>query len=63
MSNKLLFINQVEAKTSKSRMTLRRWWEAGTFPKPTKIGRENAWLESTIDNWIDDVMVKAEQQT
>ncbi len=49
----LLFINDLERIIGKSRLTLRRWWERGHFPKPVKInGKTLAWNASVIEKWI-----------
>ena len=49
----LLFINDLERIIGKSRLTLRRWWEKGDFPKPVKInGKTLAWEASVIEDWI-----------
>ena len=55
MSNKkIIFIKEAERRTGKNRITLWRWWQENKFPKPFKVESQNAWLESTIDQWIDE---------
>ena len=52
---KLLFIKDVEQILGRNRLTLRRWWEANKFPKPTKLnGTVLAWRTDVIDQWIND---------
>ncbi len=55
MQEKFLRFPEVEDITGKSRPTIYRDIEAGTFPKPIKIGpRAVAWPSSVIQKWIDD---------
>lgn len=50
---KLLFIQDVEQIIGRNRLTLRRWWTAGKFPKPTKLnGTALAWKTEVIEQWI-----------
>ncbi len=32
----------------------------GEFPKPIKIGRNSFWLESTVNDWIDEKINQSE---
>lgn len=51
----LLYINDVEQITGRNRLTLRRWWEKGAFPKPTKLHSSVlAWHSKTIQQWINE---------
>lgn len=53
MQKQLLFINDVEKVIGRSRITLRRWWSNGKFPKPTKLnGTDLVWHADTINQWI-----------
>ncbi|HAT3868989.1 AlpA family phage regulatory protein [Legionella pneumophila serogroup 2] len=53
-TQQVLFINDVEAIIGKDRLTLRRWWMDGRFPKPVKLhGTTLAWHKDIIDNWIN----------
>ncbi|HBD7396270.1 helix-turn-helix transcriptional regulator [Legionella longbeachae] len=53
-TQQVLFINDVEAIIGKDRLTLRRWWMDGRFPKPVKLhGTTLAWHKDVIDNWIN----------
>ncbi len=55
IEQQLLFINEVEKITGCNRMTLRRWWTTGNFPKPVKLnGSVLAWHYDTIQGWIHD---------
>jgi len=53
MKQKLLFIQDVEQIIGRHRVTLRRWWNAGKFPTPTKLnGTALAWHSDSVDQWI-----------
>ena len=50
MSQKILFINDLEKIIGRNRLTLRRWWLKG---KPVKLnGTALAWHAETIHEWI-----------
>lgn len=50
----ILFITDLEKLLGRNRLTLRRWWTSGKFPKPIKLnGTTLAWHVETVDNWID----------
>ncbi len=45
----------VEATTGLSRSTIYHHMQAGTFPKPIKLGAKAVgWLESEVVAWIKD---------
>ncbi len=51
---KFYFIKDLENLIGRSRLTLRRWWTSGKFPKPFKLnGVTLAWDTATIDSWCD----------
>lgn len=53
-TQQILFINDVEVIIGKDRLTLRRWWMDGKFPKPVKLhGRTLAWHKDIIEEWIN----------
>ncbi|HRD71272.1 MAG TPA: AlpA family phage regulatory protein [Legionella sp.] len=53
LKQQLLFIQDVEQNIGRNRLTLRRWWSAGKFPKPTKLnGTALAWQTEVIEQWI-----------
>jgi len=39
-----------------TKVSLWRMVKAGRFPKPVKIGNENAWPEPEIDRYLEDLM-------
>lgn len=49
----LLSRQKVQSKTTLSRSSIYDMIARGEFPKPVKIsGRRVAWLESSVDAWI-----------
>lgn len=56
MTDKYLPWPQVrEIIGGKTRVTVWRWYKAGLFPKPHKIGPNSiAWLESEVKAWVAD---------
>ena len=53
--NQLVKRGAVEDQVALSRSTIYAKMQEGTFPKPLKIGsRAVAWLQSDIDNWIEE---------
>ena len=44
---------EVLKELSVSNSTLGRMVQAGSFPKPTKIGRSFRWNIQTVERWID----------
>ena len=56
MQEKKNFIRlpEVIRRTGLSKSTVYAWSIEGRFPKPRKVGRLNLWLETDIDQWIDD---------
>lgn len=63
MSKILLRLPKVMEKTGLKRATIYLHIKQNTFPKQFKIGqRAVAWLESDIDAWIDERLVKMEEE-
>lgn len=62
MSNKtkvVLKISKVMDRTAQSRSSIYLKISQGLFPKPIKLGKRSVgWLESDIDNWIDNLVEK-----
>ena len=56
VSQKILFIQDVEKMIGLHRLTLRRWWIQGKFPTPVKLNSLLAWRVETISQWIDQHM-------
>lgn len=49
----LLRLCEVLQRTGVSRSWVYRQVADGSFPKPVKLNRTSAWLESEIEDWID----------
>ena len=55
MSDTLLRLPDVMARTGLSRSTIYSWRDTGDFPMSINIGpRAVAWTKQSIDDWIDD---------
>lgn len=55
LKSEICFIKDVEKITGRNRITLRRWWEKNTFPKPTLINGRLAWKVDTIKAWLQSL--------
>ncbi|PJE14688.1 AlpA family phage regulatory protein [Legionella sp.] len=54
LSQRILFITDLEKIIGRNRLTLRRWWMEGKFPIPVKLnGTTLAWQTETINEWIN----------
>lgn len=63
MANKLLRLKKVQEATGKSRAGIYMDIAAGTFPKQIPIGdRQVAWIESEVQEWIDQRVQEARGQ-
>lgn len=49
----LMTFKAVAAATGISRTTMKRMTEAGTFPRPVRLGGKVAYVSSEIKAWID----------
>lgn len=57
LPQQILFITDLEKIIGRNRLTLRRWWTDGKFPKPVKLhGTTLAWSSETITHWIKNNM-------
>ncbi|HBI21279.1 MAG TPA: hypothetical protein DDY37_01605 [Legionella sp.] len=57
LSQQVLFITDLEKIIGRNRLTLRRWWMEGKFPKPVKLnGTTLAWHSNVIHNWINQTI-------
>ena len=55
MTQAILRRKQVETQTGLSRSTIYLRIKEGSFPKPISLGaRAVGWLESEIDEWLDN---------
>ena len=54
MSQIILRLPQVKARTGLSRSTIYRHMSEGSFPKPVSLGaRAIGWFESEISEWVN----------
>lgn len=47
------YIKDTEQVVGKPRVTLRRWWNDGKFPKPHMLNGRLAWRASVVHEWLD----------
>jgi prophage regulatory protein len=53
----ILFMGDIEQIIGVNRITLRRWWLTGKFPKPIKLnGSLLSWHFEVIQQWINQRM-------
>lgn len=58
-SYRLLRLSQILDKTGLKRSQIYSYMKSGDFPKSIKIGPSSvAWLESEVDEWINEKMKK-----
>ncbi|MEN9503052.1 MAG: hypothetical protein RI964_2337 [Pseudomonadota bacterium] len=54
----MLKIKQVSEMTSLAPASIRRMYQAGTFPAPLKLSeRRYGWRESDVQGWLDKLEV------
>ena len=50
----ILRMPDVVALVGVSRMTIIRWYQAGTFPRPVQLGvRSIGWHRDDVDHWLE----------
>ena len=61
---KILRRHQVEERTGLSRSTIYTRISENSFPRPVTLGGKRAvgWLESEIDNWIQELIAARHEQ-
>ncbi|MFI4957365.1 MAG: helix-turn-helix transcriptional regulator [Gammaproteobacteria bacterium] len=57
-TKKLIRRPKVEEDTGLSCSEIYRRMSNGTFPRPTKIGATSLWVESEVQNWINERIVE-----
>jgi prophage regulatory protein len=62
MSERLLRRPGVQDKVGIGRSALYELIKHDQFPSPIKIGRSSFWVESEVDNWIDQRIAEARGQ-
>jgi len=63
MSRNLIPFVMVSARAGLGRTSIYAGIAAGTFPAPVKIGKRSLWVESEIDQWIDDRIAERDMGT
>jgi len=64
MGPKILRRREVEALTGKSRSSLYRDMEAGTFPRPIKLSEKAVgWVESEVLAWMQARIAERDAET
>lgn len=57
VTQQLFFITDLEKIIGRNRLTIRRWWLGGKFPKPIKLhGSTLTWHAETINEWINQAV-------
>ena len=57
LTQQIFFITDLEKIIGRNRLTLRRWWLEGKFPKPIKLNDTTcAWHAAVIYEWIEKNM-------
>lgn len=54
---RLIRLPAVSDMVSLSRSSIYARVKAGTFPAPIKIGKASGWIETEIQEWIEDHIV------
>lgn len=63
MTNTLLRLPAVQARTGLSRSTIYLRISEKRFPSPVSLGgRAVAWIESDIDKWIEDRILQSQRE-
>ncbi len=64
MNMKLIRIKEVMNRTGLARSTAYKYINENNFPKPIKLGsRAVAWVESEIEDWINDIIHQRDSET
>ncbi|MAR56962.1 MAG: AlpA family transcriptional regulator [Rickettsiales bacterium] len=54
MTQRIIRLPEVKARTGLSRSTIYRYIDAGAFPRPVSLGaRAIGWFEGQVDEWIE----------
>jgi prophage regulatory protein len=56
----LLSLPRVLERVPVSRARLYQMVAAGKFPRQVKIGTRSLWIESEVDQWVDELAAKRE---
>lgn len=56
MTDKLLWMGDVEKLTHLTWPTINKYIKEKNFPPPSRIGNKKAWYESAVSKWLDEQM-------
>lgn len=56
--DRIIRLPEVIERVGIARTTIYLKIQEGTFPKQIKLGRNSGWLESEIDDWIQNLASK-----
>ena len=59
---KFLTLSDVIDRVAVTRSTIYRWMQAGSFPRPIKVGIRSLWLESDIQAWIREQIARPQSE-
>lgn len=63
MSQAILRLTEVTARTGLSRSTIYRLVSIGSFPRPINLGsRSVGWLESEVQAWLDGRIAQRDRE-
>lgn len=64
MTESILRLPEVKARTGLSRSTIYLRVSEGTFPQPVKLGaRAVGWLESEVEAWLQNCVEESRRAT
>jgi len=58
-ATKIVTSKQVCEELGVCRQTLRRWIEAGRFPRPLRLHRNYVWLRATYETAVNEAATEA----
>jgi prophage regulatory protein len=61
-ARRFLALRQVRDRVQLSKSTLYRHVDAGTFPRPVRLGSMARWVESEIDEWMTAQIARRDEQ-
>ena len=60
---RLIKLPEVKSRTGNSKSHIYDLSKKGLFPKPVKLSaHSSAWVESEVDQWIDDRIAERDQE-
>jgi prophage regulatory protein len=59
----LIKLAEVQKRTALCRSSIYAKVAAGTFPKPVKSGSSSAWVDTEVQNWIDDLIARRDERS